>query len=118
MLALGVAAPVAALAAWVVLTPALFPGTLLAAASGLTFGAIWGTAIAWGGAVLGGLAAFTFGAHAPRAGPALRLVRRSTALSRAHAQLERRGFAAVLAARLVPASRRPGCARRGPASPR
>jgi uncharacterized membrane protein YdjX (TVP38/TMEM64 family) len=97
VLAAGVAAPVAALAAWVVLTPALFPGTLLAAASGLTFGAIWGTALALGGAVLGGLAAFTLAR-----GPALRLVRRSRALTRAHARLERGGFAAVLAARLMP----------------
>jgi uncharacterized membrane protein YdjX (TVP38/TMEM64 family) len=101
VLALGVAAPVAALAAWVVLTPALFPGTLLAAASGLTFGAIWGTAPALGGAVLGGLAAFTLARTLAR-GPALRLVRRSTKLARAHARLERRGFAAVLAARLMP----------------
>jgi uncharacterized membrane protein YdjX (TVP38/TMEM64 family) len=101
VLALGVAAPVVALAAWVVLTPALFPGTLLAAASGLTFGAIWGTALALAGAVLGGLAAFTLARTLARA-PALRLVRRSTKLARAHARLEQRGFAAVLAARLMP----------------
>jgi uncharacterized membrane protein YdjX (TVP38/TMEM64 family) len=101
VLAAGVAAPVAALAAWVVLTPALFPGTLLAAASGLTFGAIWGTALALGGAVLGGLAAFTLARTLAR-GPALRLVRRSTTLARAHGRLERHGFAAVLAARLMP----------------
>ena len=101
VLALGVAAPVAALAAWVVLTPALFPGTLLAAASGLTFGAVWGTALALGGAVLGGLAAFTLARTLAR-GPAQRLVRRSTTLARAHAPLERHGFAAVLAARLMP----------------
>jgi uncharacterized membrane protein YdjX (TVP38/TMEM64 family) len=101
VLAVGVAAPVAALVAWVVLTPALFPGTLLAAASGLTFGAIWGTALALGGAVLGGLAAFTLARTLAR-GPALRLVRRSTTLARAQALLERHGFAAVLAARLMP----------------
>jgi uncharacterized membrane protein YdjX (TVP38/TMEM64 family) len=101
VLAVGVAAPVVALAAWVVLTPALFPGTLLAAASGLTFGAIWGTALALGGAVLGGLAAFTLARTLAR-GPALHLVRRSTTLARAHARLERHGFAAVLAARLMP----------------
>jgi uncharacterized membrane protein YdjX (TVP38/TMEM64 family) len=101
VLALGVAAPLAALAAWVVLTPALFPGTLLAAASGLTFGAFWGTALALGGAVLGGLAAFTLARTLARR-PAQHLVRRSTAVARAHARLERRGFAAVLAARLMP----------------
>jgi uncharacterized membrane protein YdjX (TVP38/TMEM64 family) len=101
VLALGVAAPVAALAAWVVLTPALFPGTLLAAASGLTFGAVWGTALALGGAVLGGLAAFTL-ARALARERTLRLVRRSTKLARVHERLERRGFVAVLAARLMP----------------
>ena len=101
VLAAGVAAPVVALAAWVVLTPALFPGTLLAAASGLAFGAIWGTALALGGAVLGGLAAFTLARTLAR-GPALRLVRRTRMLARAHAGLERRGFATVLAARLMP----------------
>src|SRR5262249_8467932 len=58
VLATGAIAPAAALLAWVVLTPALFPGTVLAAAAGLTFGAPGGVAIAWGGAILGGLAAF------------------------------------------------------------
>ena len=55
----GVAAPLAALVAWVLLTPALFPGTVLAAAGGLAFGALGGAVLALGGAVLGGLAAFT-----------------------------------------------------------
>jgi uncharacterized membrane protein YdjX (TVP38/TMEM64 family) len=101
VLATGAAAPLLALAAWVVLTPALFPGTLLAAAGGLAFGAIGGAALAWGGAVLGALAAFTLARTIGR-GPALRLAQRSPRIGRAHAFLERRGFAAVLAARLMP----------------
>jgi uncharacterized membrane protein YdjX (TVP38/TMEM64 family) len=101
VLAAGVAAPVIALAAWVLLTPALFPGTVLAAATGLAFGAVGGAVLAWSGAVLGGLAAFTLARTVAR-GPAVRLVRRTTTLARVHALLERRGFAAILAARLMP----------------
>jgi uncharacterized membrane protein YdjX (TVP38/TMEM64 family) len=97
----GPAAPVAALAAWILLTPALFPGTVLAAAGGLAFGAVGGAALAFGGAVAGGLAAF---ALARMAAPAAadRLVARSTRLASINALLERRGFAAILAARLTP----------------
>jgi uncharacterized membrane protein YdjX (TVP38/TMEM64 family) len=101
VLAAGVAAPLAALAAWVVLTPALFPGPVLAAAGGLAFGAVGGTALAWGGAVLGGLAAFVLARTAAR-GPTRRLVERSATLARVHALLERREFVAILAARLMP----------------
>ena len=36
----GPVAPLIALAAWILLTPAMFPGTVLAAASGLAFGAV------------------------------------------------------------------------------
>ena len=101
VLAAGVAAPAIALAAWVLLTPALFPGTLLAAAGGLAFGAVEGAALAWLGAVLGGLTAFTL-ARTTLRGSALRLARRTTLLARVHRMLARRGFAAVLAARLMP----------------
>jgi hypothetical protein len=53
----GIAAPLIAVGAWVLLTPALFPGTVLAAASGLAFGAVDGVALSLVGAVLGGLVA-------------------------------------------------------------
>jgi uncharacterized membrane protein YdjX (TVP38/TMEM64 family) len=101
VLAAGVAAPLAALAAWVMLTPALFPGPVLAAASGLAFGAVGGTLLALAGAVLGGLAAFWLARTVMRA-PAERLAERSGRLRRLNALLEQRGFAAVLAARLMP----------------
>jgi len=101
VLAGGVAAPAIVLAAWVVLTPALFPGTLLAATGGLAFGAVGGTAIGCGGAVLGGLAAFALARTVGR-GPAARVAQRSRRLVRLQALLERRGFAAILAARLMP----------------
>jgi uncharacterized membrane protein YdjX (TVP38/TMEM64 family) len=101
VLAAGVAAPAIVLAAWVVLTPALFPGTLLAAAGGLAFGAVGGVALSVCGAVLGGLASFTL-ARTVGSGPARRLTDRSARLARLQTLLERRGFAAVLAARLMP----------------
>jgi uncharacterized membrane protein YdjX (TVP38/TMEM64 family) len=101
VLAAGVVAPAIVRAVWVVLTPALFPGTLLAAAGGLAFGAVGGTALACGGAVLGGLAAFALARTVGR-GPALRLTERSPRLARLESLLERRGFAAILAARLMP----------------
>jgi uncharacterized membrane protein YdjX (TVP38/TMEM64 family) len=100
-LSAGVAAPAAALAAWVLLTPALFPGPVLAAAGGLAFGAVGGTAIACSGAVLGGVAAFWLARTVARE-RVTQLTRRSARLQRVHALLERRGFASVLAARMVP----------------
>lgn len=101
VLSAGPAAPVAALAAWILLTPALFPGTVLAAAGGLAFGAVGGAALAFGGALAGGLAAFAI-ARTAASGAADRLAARSTRLARIDALLERRGFAAILAARLTP----------------
>jgi uncharacterized membrane protein YdjX (TVP38/TMEM64 family) len=100
-LSAGVAAPAVALAAWVVLTPALFPGPVLAAAGGLAFGALGGTALACGGAVLGGVAAFALARTVAR-GPVTRLARRSARVARINSLLETRGFAAVLAARMMP----------------
>jgi uncharacterized membrane protein YdjX (TVP38/TMEM64 family) len=101
LLSAGPAAPFTALAAWIVLTPALFPGTLLAAAGGLAFGAGAGAALAFGGAVAGGLAAFAL-ARSAASGAADRLATRSARFARIAALFERRGFAAVLAARLTP----------------
>jgi uncharacterized membrane protein YdjX (TVP38/TMEM64 family) len=101
VLAAGVVAPAIVLAAWVVLTPAMFPGTLLAAAGGLAFGAVGGTALASGGAVLGGLAAFSLARTVGR-GQAQRAAERSPRLARLQSLVERRGFAAILAARLMP----------------
>jgi uncharacterized membrane protein YdjX (TVP38/TMEM64 family) len=101
VLSVGPAAPVAALAAWILLTPALFPGTVLAAAGGLAFGAVGGAALAFGGALAGGLAAFVL-ARTAASDATGRLVRRSPRLARIDALIERRGFAAMLAARLTP----------------
>jgi uncharacterized membrane protein YdjX (TVP38/TMEM64 family) len=101
VLAVGVAAPVVMVAAWVVLTPALFPGPVLAAAGGLAFGAAGGIAVAWGGAVLGGVAAF-YVARTIARGAVQARVQHSMRLARLNALLERRGFAAVLAARMMP----------------
>jgi uncharacterized membrane protein YdjX (TVP38/TMEM64 family) len=101
LLTLGHAAPAVALVAWIVLTPALFPGAVLAAAGGLAFGAVGGAALAFGGAVSGGVVSFLLARTAAR-GPVERLLHARPRLARVHALLERRGFAAVLAARLMP----------------
>jgi uncharacterized membrane protein YdjX (TVP38/TMEM64 family) len=101
LLALGPIAPAIAVAAWMVLTPALFPGTILAAAGGLAFGALGGSALALVGAVAGGLVAFALARGTAR-GPVERLVRRRPRLARLHELLERRGFPALLAARMMP----------------
>ena len=101
MLSAGPAAPAIAIAAWIVLTPALFPGTVMAAAGGLAFGMLGGAALAFGGAIAGGLTAFAL-ARAGARGPVRQLASRMPRLARVHALLERRGFAAILAARLTP----------------
>jgi uncharacterized membrane protein YdjX (TVP38/TMEM64 family) len=101
LLGLGPAAPLIALGAWLVLTPALFPGTLLSAACGLAFGIPGGAALAVVGAVGGGLTAFALARTAAR-GPVECFVRVRPRLVRVYTLLERRGFAAVLAARLMP----------------
>ena len=92
----GAVAPLIALAAWILLTPAMFPGTVLAAASGLAFGAFGGSLLALGGAIAGGLTAFALARTAARQ-PVERFVQRKPRLARGQALLERRGFAAILA---------------------
>jgi uncharacterized membrane protein YdjX (TVP38/TMEM64 family) len=101
LVAVGPAAPAIALAAWILLTPALFPGSVLAAAGGLAFGALGGATLAFGGALAGGLAAFALARTGAR-GPAERLIARSPKLASIDSLLERRGFAAILGARLMP----------------
>jgi uncharacterized membrane protein YdjX (TVP38/TMEM64 family) len=97
----GLAAPAIALGAWIVLTPAMFSGTLLAAASGLAFGAPGGAAVALAGAVLGGLAAFALARWVGR-GAVEEQMLRSRRLTNLHGLFERRGFLALLAARMMP----------------
>lgn len=101
LIGLGPAAPLIALLAWALLVPVLFPGTVLAATGGLAFGSLGGAAIAVVGAVIGGLIAFVLARTSAREAVERR-VARSARLSRAHEVVERRGFAAVLAARLMP----------------
>ena len=97
----GVAAPAIALGAWILLTPAMFSGTLLATASGLAFGALGGAALSLVGAVLGGLAAFALARTVARDQVEPMLLRRPK-FQRLHGLLERRGFLATLAGRLMP----------------
>ena len=96
---MGLVAPVVFALAWAALTPALASGPLLAVASGLVFGVGLGTGVGIAGATLGGIAAFSiarrFGQDATDelSGPRLR---------RLQERVERRGFLAVLCARMAP----------------
>ncbi len=96
---LGAAAPFVFIPVSALLTVALFPAPLLAGASGLLFGPVLGFPISLTAAVLGAGAAFTisrrFGAEPVEllAGPRLR---------RLQDRIERRGFMAVLYARIAP----------------
>ncbi len=95
----GVAGPLVFIAASALLTPALFPGPLLAGAAGLLFGTALGTPVAIAAATLGATLAFSLGrwwAH-----DAVEEVARGR-LASLRAWIGRRGFYAVLYARLAP----------------
>jgi uncharacterized membrane protein YdjX (TVP38/TMEM64 family) len=95
----GIAAPLAFIALSAALTCALFPGPLLAGASGLLFGTAAGFPISLTAATLGACCAFLiarkagFDAVEQLAGPRVRRVRD---------WVGRRGFVSVLYARIVP----------------
>jgi uncharacterized membrane protein YdjX (TVP38/TMEM64 family) len=95
----GVAGPLVFIAVSASLTVVLFPGPVLAAASGLLFGTALGTPVAIASATLGATMAFSIArwwAHdavVALAGPRLRALR---------AWVGRRGFLTVLYARIAP----------------
>jgi uncharacterized membrane protein YdjX (TVP38/TMEM64 family) len=95
----GAAAPLVFVLVSATLTCALFPGPLLAGASGLLFGTALGFPLSLTAAVLGACLAFSLGRRVgadsvPRlAGPRL---------LRAHELVGRRGFLSVLYARIIP----------------
>ncbi len=96
---LGAAAVPAFIAVSALLTCALFPGPLLAGASGLLFGTAIGTPVSIAAATLGAVIAFTiarFVAHDAVEHLA------GTRLTRIQEWIERRGFWAVLYARIAP----------------
>lgn len=96
---LGPLGPAILLLGWIVLTPILFSGTVLATAGGLAFGTLLGSLVAVAGAVAGGLAAF---AIARRFGHRAAQQLSGPRLTRIQMRIERRGFLAVLAARIAP----------------
>lgn len=95
----GALGPLIFIAGSALLTPALFPGPLLAGAAGLLFGTALGTGVAIVSATLGATIAFSLGrwwAH-----DAVEELARGR-LARLRAWIGRRGFFAVLYARLAP----------------
>ena len=95
----GVAGPLVFIAVSTLLTPALFPGPLLAGAAGLLFGTALGTPVAIVSATLGASLAFAIGRWwAHDAVEELATGR----IARLRAWIGERGFLAVLYARLAP----------------
>ena len=99
MVGYGIAAPLVALLAWTVLTPALVSGTLLAAASGLLFGPALGTAIAILGATAGGAVSFVI---ARRFGSSAARQLEGRRLQRLCERVEGRPFGALVLLRAAP----------------
>ncbi len=95
----GLLAPLAFLAVSASLTPLMFPGPLLAGASGLLFGTALGFPLSLTAATLGACIAFTISRHV--GGGAVERVAGQRVLA-AHELVSRRGFVAVLYARIVP----------------
>lgn len=95
----GVVAPLVFMLAYVVLTVAVVPGSILTAAAGLLFGAAVGTFLTLVGATVGATAAFLIARTVGR-----RAVERlaSGKVARVDRWLGERGFTAVLTLRLVP----------------
>ena len=95
----GALAPVLFVAGYAALTVVMFPGIIPAAASGAVFGVLAGTLLSLVGATLGAIAAFLLGRRLGRkdveriAGKRMR---------RIDQWIGRRGFLAVLYARLIP----------------
>jgi uncharacterized membrane protein YdjX (TVP38/TMEM64 family) len=97
---LGLLAPLALVAGWGVLTPALFPGTILATAGGVALGAVPGVAVSVVGATLGAGAAFALARLAgPQIAPAGADAGR---LRRLQARVECRPVLAVALLRAAP----------------
>lgn len=95
----GVLAPLAFVVLSSLLTVALFPGPLLAAASGLLFGTALGTPVSIVSATLGAALAFTL---SRRLGHGAVDALGGRRLAAVQAWIERRGFVAVLYARIAP----------------
>lgn len=95
----GVWAPLAFIAVSAILGVGFFPGPFLAAAAGLMFGPVMGVPVSLCAAVVGAVLAFIIARHtAHDAVDALQGPR----LARLRAWMSRRGFVAVLYARLIP----------------
>jgi len=95
----GLLAPVLFVVVYAVLTLLLFPGSILSAAGGLVFGVVAGTLLAVLGATLGATGAFLAGRRLGRSQVERIAGRR---MGRLDEWMRRRGFLAVLYARLLP----------------
>jgi uncharacterized membrane protein YdjX (TVP38/TMEM64 family) len=94
----GIVAPLAFVAVWALATPSMVSGTILAAAGGLLFGPVVGSAVSITGATLGGAVAFTI-ARRLGGGSLAGLGARAERMTQT---IERNGFRAVLCLRAAP----------------
>lgn len=95
----GIAAPIAFVAIYALLTVALVPGSAPSMAAGALFGAAWGSLLTILGATLGATAAYLF---ARRIGRMPLRARTGARFARLDAWVTRRGFLTVLYVRLIP----------------
>jgi len=99
LVGLGLWGPLAMIAIYALLTCAMVPGPVLAGASGLLFGTALGTLIAIVSATLGASAAFLIARGVAQRSYAALVTGRSRGWTQ---RIERRGFLAVLYARIAP----------------
>lgn len=100
--AVGWAAPLLFVLGWGLLTPALFSGTVLAAAAGLLFGPVAGTGLGIAGATLGGLLSFWIARYWGKSAFQDIVRRRMGRLAMVQERVRERPFRAVLVLRIMP----------------
>lgn len=98
---LGIWAPLAFIALWVLATVFFLPGLVITIAGGLVFGAVWGTVWTTIGANLGAVAAFLIGRYAAR-GMVEGMVEKNPTLKRIDEGVTAQGWRMLLITRLVP----------------
>jgi len=97
---MGIAAPVAYVAAYIVGTILAFPGLFLTLAGGLLFGTLFGGALVWIGATVGATGAFLIGRYAGRS--TVERFISGGALEQFDKTITGSGFSAVFFTRIVP----------------
>ncbi len=99
---LGMVAPLVFVLVWIAACVFFLPGIPVTVVGAFVFGPAWGTVYSLIGATLGATAAFLVGRYAAR-GMVEGLIRKSQALQKIDAGVERQGWRMLMITRLVPA---------------